>query len=134
MSDLILNISPIVLIILVAFLSSTMDKIRYRYELTIWSRLGKSWWFDPRKSHNNKYWYSDKNYPRIVKLVLYFIFTTVLVWTTDFWHFLKFIKLNLIFIWIIILFYGQFCIIPLLIFWLFWGIVFEMNYKLKWIK
>ena len=137
MESTIFNISPLLLVILVAFLDSTMDKIRTRYDITIWSRLSngsKDWWFNPSVSWYNKYWYMIKKYPNVVKILLHFIFTTVLVWITDFWHFLKFIKLNLIFIWVIILTFGNFSLILLLVFWLFWGLVFEMNFKLKWNK
>lgn len=121
MKELILNIDPLLFVIFIVFINSTMDKIRTRYNLTIWSILGVDWWFNPSVSWKNKHRWKPT-----------WLFKTVLVWTTDFWHFLKTVMLSLIFIWIIVLDYGEFLIDKFLIYWLFWGLIFEMNYKLKW--
>lgn len=75
----------------------TMDEIRHH-----WSRwFGKVvkrdfWkkWMNPSLSFNNKW----KIHP-----ALGWLFSTALVWVTDFWHFLKAIMLNSFFLSIIIL-------------------------------
>jgi hypothetical protein len=120
MSNLILHTDPLLLILIIALINSAMDKIRFRYELTIFSRLGADWWFDPSVSWKNKYRWKPT-----------WLFKTVLVWVTDLWHLLKFIMLNLIFVWIIVLTYNEFLWEAFFIYWLFWGIVFETNYSIK---
>jgi hypothetical protein len=89
----------------------------------LWSRLGADWWFNPSESWKNKHRWKPT-----------WLFKTVLVWTTDFWHLLKFLMLNVIFVWVIVLSYGEFDITTFIVFWLFWGLIFEMNYNIKIIK
>ena len=107
------------LILLAIAANSTMDEIDHR-----WSRwFGKVikpgsnlvFWMNPRLSWVNKHF---KN-----KFVT-FIFSTLLVWLTDFWHLLKFIFLNSIFAIVIIL--AELDWRLLLIFNLGWGVVFEL--------
>ena len=120
MEELIKNISPLLFVIIVVFLNVTMDKIKTRYNMTIWAKLGADWWFNPSVSWKNKH-----NWKPTI------LFKTVLVWVTDFWHLLKFLMLNVVFVWIVVLAYGEFIWQPFLIFWLFWGMIFETIYRLK---
>lgn len=64
-----------------------MDETKHKYDRFFGQVLPDSWdrWFNPAISHPNKYF---SKYP-FVRL----IFTTVLVWTTDFWHFAKTVML-----------------------------------------
>lgn len=120
MNELILNTNSILLILIMVLINSTMDKIRFRYSLTLWSKMGADWWFNPAKSWKNKHKWKPT-----------WLFRTVLVWTTDFWHLLKFLMLNVIFVWVVVLSYGEFNITAFIAFWLFWGLIFEMNYNVK---
>jgi len=64
-----------------------MDEVKHKYDRFFGKVLPDSWdkWFNPAISHANKY-FSKNPFVR-------FLFTTVLVWTTDFWHFAKFVML-----------------------------------------
>lgn len=81
--------TTIILVIIVIVANATQDEIRFH-----WSRLFGHWfkpgsklekWFNPAISWQNKYYNSRW---------LTFIFSTLLVWMTDFWHLLKFIIIN----------------------------------------
>ena len=90
------QIIPLILTVVAA--NATMDEIKFH-----WSRwFGKVvkrnfWknWMDPSLSWKNKYKFKNK--------YLQYIFSTALVWTTDFWHLLKGVFLNSMFLSIIIL-------------------------------
>jgi hypothetical protein len=73
--------------------NATSDEIRFH-----WDRLFGHWfkpgskseqWFNPSKSWTNKYLGKNR--------VIDFLFSTALVWTTDFWHLLKAITINSVF-------------------------------------
>ena len=70
-----------------------MDEIRFHWKdtfgLFIKEGTKLEQWMNPSKSWTNKYISSNK--------VFTFIFSTILVWTTDFWHFLKAIILFCVF-------------------------------------
>ena len=65
-----------------------MDEVKHKYDRFFGKILPDSWdkWFDPSASYTNKY-FSKNPFVR-------FLFMTVLVWVTDFWHFAKFISLT----------------------------------------
>lgn len=71
-----------------------MDEVKHKYSRLFGKILPDSWdwWFNPAISHSNKYF---SEYP-FIRL----IFSTVLVWTTDFWHFAK--TVMLLCFWLII--------------------------------
>ena len=78
----------IIILGIVACLSNfLMDEVKHKYDRFFGKILSDSWdkWFDPSISYANKY-FSKNPFVR-------FLFTTVLVWTTDFWHFAKFVML-----------------------------------------
>lgn len=84
-----MNFATIFLVILIIIANATLDEIRFH-----WSRLFGHWiptghklekWFNPSISWKNKYFTSR---------FLTFLFSTLLVWTTDFWHLLKFVIIN----------------------------------------
>ncbi len=116
-------IEPLIIILLLVFVNSTKNKIRFRFGYTLWSKLKADRWFNPAISWKNKHEWKPS-----------WLFKTALVWVTDFWHLLKFVELNLIFATFMLLKYDKFIWQPLLIYWLIWGLLFELNYKLKWIK
>jgi hypothetical protein len=83
----------ILLAIVAVIAFATREEIRYH-----WNRLFAHWipsgsylepWFNPAISWKNKYFESE---------LMTFIFSTILVWLTDFTHFLMFIFLNSIFL------------------------------------
>ena len=78
----------IIILGIIACLSNfLMDEVKHKYDRFFGKILPDSCdgWFNPAISHANKY-FSKNPFVR-------FLFTTVLVWTTDFWHFAKFIML-----------------------------------------
>ena len=84
-------------IIILAFIAVIaniiMDEIRFHWKDTfgLFIKEGTKFeqWMNPSKSWTNKYISSNR--------ILRFIFSTALVWTTDFWHFLKAIILLCVF-------------------------------------
>ena len=96
MSSLVVSI---ILGVIAILANNTMDEIRFH-----WSRFfGKivkpnsnlELWMNPNKSFVNKYNISKNK-------ILAFLFSTVLSFVTDFWHFLKALFLNLIYLIILI--------------------------------
>ena len=84
-----MSLTTIILVILIIICNATQDEIRFH-----WGRLFGHWfptgskaekWFNPAISWKNKYYNSKW---------LTFLFSTILVWTSDFWHLLKFIIIN----------------------------------------
>jgi hypothetical protein len=114
---------PLIIILLLAFVNSTKNKISFRFDYTLWSKLKADRWFNPAVSWHNKHEWNPS-----------WLFKTALVWVTDFWHFLKFIELNMIFITFILLKYNEFVWQPLLVYWGIWGLLFEANYRFKWTR
>jgi len=61
-----------------------MDTISFHFSISIFS--GKSRWWDPTKSHRNKYeWFPNSK-------VLTWLFSNHLVFVTDAWHFFQMLK------------------------------------------
>lgn len=125
MSSLALSI---ILGVFAVIVNNTMDEIRFH-----WSRFfGKivkpnsklELWMNPNKSFVNKYNIS-KN-----KIITY-LFSTVLSFTTDFWHLLKSIFLNLIYLIILIMSNHAYSLKEvlsgLLILNVSWFIIFELS-------
>lgn len=119
-----MNLTTIFLVILIIICNATQDEIRFH-----WDRLFGHWfptgnklekWFNPSISWKNKYYNSKW---------LTFLFSTILVWTSDFWHLLKFIVINSIIIAFFLLLGGsQFIsdwIIVIVGSNIIWGIIFE---------
>jgi hypothetical protein len=126
--DIISNMNKLIFLFgFIALIANvTSDEIKFRWNrfygqlFKIDSRLEK--WFNPSKSYNNK-WFAKS---RILDL----IFSTALVWLFDFWHLLKFIVINCVYIMILLalnfnLDFWSF-IIVLIVLNLIWGIVFEL--------
>lgn len=105
------------LIILAVFVNVTMDEIDhhwYRWFGKVIKNANLIHWMNPRLSWTNKHFENR---------FLTFIFSTLLVWLTDFWHFLKLVFLNCIFGIIIILTGWDWKLI--IVFNLGWGVLFE---------
>ena len=64
-----------------------MDEARFHYDRFVGEVVPDrwDWWFNPAISHSNKYFSQNP--------VIRFLFTTLFVWITDFWHFTKFVML-----------------------------------------
>ena len=116
----------IILGIVVTVLDATQDEIRFH-----WSRIFGHWfkvgskaeqWFNPAKSWINKY--KDSK-------LLTFLFSRPLVFLTDFWHMLKFIKINSILAIILIQFNLQWSVweyvVAFALLNLGWGIFYEFT-------
>lgn len=114
----------IILAVLIVFCNNTQDQIRFHWG-NFFGKVIKpdSWldqWMNPSKSWNNKYW-SENPFVR-------FLFSTVLVWTTDLWHLLKTIIITSAFIIFLILIHEPFVwwrwIIEIIALHLLWGALF----------
>jgi hypothetical protein len=81
----------IALAIFAVLCNVTMDHIQYHWDMLFahWFPAGKDQWWNPAISWKNKY---KKSYFWTK------VFSTLLVFTTDFWHLLKFLFLNSIFL------------------------------------
>jgi hypothetical protein len=83
-------IYSILLIIIAGIFNACMDVLRYRYKVSIFRFWKYQNWINPTLSVNNKWksttWLGDK------------IMSTVLVWITDMWHFVKMLMLTFIFL------------------------------------
>jgi len=108
----------LLLAILFVVCQALMVEIRSHWDRVFshWFRIGQ--WFNPTISWQNKYKYKPV-----------WLFSTALVWITDFWHFLQFISLNSIFL-IVLLYENKTLVwwqygIELLVLNICWGIIFE---------
>ena len=109
-----------ILMLLFIACDAAQDAITHNFEKSIFRNLNP-YYFDPSKSWVNKY--KDNNPLEGPK---FFGSTTFLVWLTDFWHLLKFIKMNCI--WIALAVSTYWWIYPLGM--LFHGVFFEVFYRL----
>jgi len=73
----------------IVIVTALMDEVKFRYG-RIFGRFLKGWWFDPH--------IKTSALPEIIyrNKFLVFLFGTMLIWTIDFWHFLKLIQMTLI--------------------------------------
>ena len=77
------------LAVLWAFCDAAQDAITFKYDNSVFAKSKHRQYFDPAISWKNKYKDGDSS-----KGARFFGSTTFLVWLTDFWHLLKFIKMN----------------------------------------
>jgi hypothetical protein len=105
--------------------NATQDEIRFR-----WPRLFAHWfpdggraaqWFNPSLSWTNK-WLNEHMFVK-------FVMSTVLVFTTDFWHLLKFLIITCVFLMVLIALRLQWSfweyVVAILLLHVAWGGVFE---------
>jgi len=90
-------LTVIILFILASLSFVIMDELRFHFARVFGKIIPEKYysWWNPVISWENKYHFNNN--------FLRFIFSTVLVWTTDAWHFFKFISLSSLFL-IILLF------------------------------
>lgn len=114
-------ITAAILILLFVVCDAIQDVITFKYEYSVFRNLDPMY-FNPAVSWRNKY--KDGN---PVNGERFFGSTTFLVWLTDFWHLLKFIKMNCVWVAISVL-----CGIwwVYLIGMILHGVVFEITYRL----
>lgn len=122
-----MTVKLIILAICITICNVIMDTLRFHYSKTFGlfikpdSNLDK--WLNPSKSWTNKYIFKSK--------LLTFVFSTILVWITDAWHFLKAIIINLSFIIYLVLVETNNTFIQWIIILLFlnlmWFIVYETS-------
>lgn len=113
----------IVLGIIAVVSNVIMDELDFHYDRIFGKLIPEQWqsWWNPSLSWHNKYIEGSK--------ILTMIFSTILVWTTDAWHFFKTVFLSCI-IFIVLLFenchliWWQY-IIEFIVLRLVWGILFE---------
>jgi len=77
-----------ILLILAGIFNACMDTLKTHYSTSIFSKWKNQDWVNPSLSWTNKW----KPKSKIGDLIM----STVLVWTTDFWHLCKHIMLTLI--------------------------------------
>lgn len=92
--------STLVLCIVVAALAlvwiacdAAQDTVSFHYDTSVFARAKNRQYFDPAVSWKNKYKDGDP-----AKGAKFFGSTTFLVWLTDFWHLIKFVKMNLLWV------------------------------------
>jgi len=112
--------------VLIVLCNATMDEIRFHWERMFGKLVKKDTfcynWMNPDVSWANKYFSTNP--------LVRFIFSTILVWTTDFWHFLKFILINSALIIFLLLIHEPWFwwrwVVELAVLNIVWGILFEL--------
>lgn len=112
--------------VLIVLCNATMDEIRVHWERMFGKLVKKDTfcynWMNPDVSWANKYFSTNP--------LVRFIFSTILVWTTDFWHFLKFILINSALIIFLLLIHEPWFwwrwVVELAVLNIVWGILFEL--------
>ena len=110
------------LILLSAISKAAMDKLRFHFNKSIFAKYKDNTWVNPSLSWQNKWKYKSK--------FMDLVFSTVLVWTTDAWHFFQHLFLMFLFFsmiplgfifhwWLPIVIYDTFTFIFQIFFWLF---------------
>ena len=99
------------------------DEVKHKYSRFFGKIIPPKmeWWFNPAISHLNKWKFDSK--------FLDLLFSTALVWVTDFWHFLKAIFITSIILMILLiennsLLWWQY-LIELLVVEFAWGVLWE---------
>ena len=109
-----------VLMLLWIVCDTIQDIVAYNYDTSVFRNCNRKY-FDPSVSWKNKYKNGNPNCGE-----RFFGSTTFLVWLTDFWHLMKFVKMNLL--WIVVA--------VTTIWWLYFvgivfhGIIFEIAYRI----
>lgn len=108
--------------------NATMDELRFHWD-RFFGKIAKpgtklEQWMNPSISWVNKYKFKSR--------ILTYLFSTLLVWFTDFWHLLKAIYLNTLFSIAVLLVFPDIRFLDLLM-WLgcinlVWGLLFEMTF------
>ena len=118
----------ILLSILAVAANATMDELRFHWD-RFFGKIAKPGtklekWMNPSISWMNKNRFKNK--------LVAFLASTVFVWLTDFWHLMKLIHLNAIFIVILILTNHAYevkeLLSGLLLLNLGWGFIFELTF------
>jgi len=90
---------PFILVFVSAMFNGMSDKIRHKYDKTYWSRVkSRKWqqWLNPQFSHVNKYWAAGRGWSKQITSLVIFLSKTLFVMFTDLWHLLKFIRISLL--------------------------------------
>ena len=108
--------------------NATMDELRFHWD-RLFGKIAKPGtklekWMNPSISWINKYPFKSS--------ILNYIVGTVFVWFTDFWHMLKAIHLNAIFMAVLLLINSTLSfkeyIFPLVLMNVLWGFFFELTF------
>ncbi len=75
----------IILMMIAGMFNACMDVLRYRFKISIFKNWKGQDWIDPSLSWDNK-WRPTTKFGD-------FIMSTILVWVTDMWHFVKMLML-----------------------------------------
>jgi hypothetical protein len=78
-----------ILLIIAGIFNACMDVLRFKFNASIFSSWKNQQWINPAISSQNKWKYIDG----VWSGEKFWGSSTVLVWTTDFWHFCKFLML-----------------------------------------
>jgi hypothetical protein len=120
--EILLYFLTFLFIIIAAAGKAVMDTLRFHFDNSIFAKYKDNTWVNPALSWQNKW----KHKSRFLDL----LFSTVLVWTTDAWHFFQHIFLMFLFFsmiplgfvfhwWLPILLYAVFTGSFQIMFWLF---------------
>jgi hypothetical protein len=102
------------------------DKLQFNYNATIFSNWKRGQqWINPRNGWRNKYkksWF------------LTLLFSTILVFTTDLWHLVKFLYIGIILFIVVYLMHFENIFFAWICLYAFYGVIFEIVYHVKFKK
>lgn len=125
---------PIILMIIAGILNACMDVLKIKYNISIFSDMKFQNWIDPKISWHTKWKIDQKLFGKQIWLIDK-IMSTILVWITDLWHFVK--MLMLICVSMSIVFYipiTSYTILDIIILYSSFTIPFELFYSKVFIK
>lgn len=123
-----IGIIAVILIVLASIFESTMDKINFHFEKSIFSDKKNQLFWNPSLSWKNK-WKED------LKTEKFWGSSTIFVFTTDAWHLFKFLRNTSLFIGLPLLYFLPINIIlSILISRFLYGIFFTYFFDVKFVK
>lgn len=123
----------ILLMILAGMFNSSMDVLKHKWSISIFKDWNNQNWIDPTISWHTKWNIDQKLFGKQVWLVDK-LMSTVLVWVTDMWHFVK--MLMLVCISFAIIFYSPIysILVDAIIFYFAFTGTFELFYSKIFVK
>lgn len=80
------------MMILAGIFNAAMDVLKVRFEISVFKKWKNQNWIDPSIAWHNKWKLDEKIFGKQINIIDK-IMSTVLVWVTDMWHFMKMLML-----------------------------------------
>jgi hypothetical protein len=126
MISVILVVVGIILVGLAGISEAIMDKLIFHYDNSIFKSFNNQKYWDPELSWVNKY-------KKDLVTERFMFSTTILVFLTDAWHFLKFVRTLFMFVGLVIIGANSLSIFHIIIFTIIarivFGVIFEYFFK-----